>query len=546
MNKDVIYIDVEDDITAIIGKIKSSKDKIVALVPPKRIGILQSAVNLRLLSRMAKKSHKHLVIITSNQALIVLSATAQIPIAKNLQSKPEIAEIAALDIDDGEDIIDGAQLPVGELAKSTDETNKDDVSDAIDTIDIETDGSENAKKDIGPKSKSKAKAIKVPDFSSFRKKLFIALGILPLLVAFFVWAIFYAPAAKVIITAKTSPAPVSMALKLGGSAATDVSKNIIQSLVKQAQQDLSVEFTATGKKDESAKATGTIDFSISCGDVGSDPVIIPAGNQVTSTEGKVYLTQNSIYVTTPVFSGGCYFVGSGSVAAEATGEEYNNVADDTYTVDGFPDVSGTGTAMTGGLTKITTIVTAADVQKASQVLVALSSDSVKQQLLDEFKNGEYVIDESFDVDRATPVSEPAIGEEAATKAKLTSKTTYSIVAIAKSELQVFLKNTIEKQITNTNTQRVYDDGIDNVILSGYITGSKETTVNMTALGKIGPNIDQDTVKEQIKGLRYGDVQSLLERNVGVSSVDVQFSYFWVNTVPSDDNKIEVEFVLQDE
>ena len=47
MNKDIIYIDVEDDITAIIGKIKASKEKIVALVPPKRIGVLQSAVNLR-------------------------------------------------------------------------------------------------------------------------------------------------------------------------------------------------------------------------------------------------------------------------------------------------------------------------------------------------------------------------------------------------------------------------------------------------------------------------------------------------------------------
>ena len=50
--KDIIYIDVEDDITAIIGKIKESKEKIIALVPPKRIGVLQSAVNLRLLARL--------------------------------------------------------------------------------------------------------------------------------------------------------------------------------------------------------------------------------------------------------------------------------------------------------------------------------------------------------------------------------------------------------------------------------------------------------------------------------------------------------------
>ena len=32
MNKDVIYIDVEDDITTIISKIKASKERIIALV----------------------------------------------------------------------------------------------------------------------------------------------------------------------------------------------------------------------------------------------------------------------------------------------------------------------------------------------------------------------------------------------------------------------------------------------------------------------------------------------------------------------------------
>src|SRR4051812_40830772 len=120
MNKDVIYIDVEDDITAIIGKVKDAKEKIVALVPPKRVGVLQSAVNLRLLARAAGQVDKRLVLISSNAALSALAAAAKIPVAKNLQSKPELAEISALDIDNGEDVIDGAQLPVGELARTAD------------------------------------------------------------------------------------------------------------------------------------------------------------------------------------------------------------------------------------------------------------------------------------------------------------------------------------------------------------------------------------------------------------------------------------------
>lgn len=116
MNKDVIYIDVDDDITAIIGKLKASKEKVVALVPPKHVGVLQSAVNLRLLARAAKQSGKHLALVTNNSALAGLAASASIPVAKTLQSQPELAEIPALKVDDEDDIIDGASLPVGEHA----------------------------------------------------------------------------------------------------------------------------------------------------------------------------------------------------------------------------------------------------------------------------------------------------------------------------------------------------------------------------------------------------------------------------------------------
>ena len=47
MKKDVIYIDIEDDITTIIEKVKEAATSIVALVPPKRVGVLQSIVNLK-------------------------------------------------------------------------------------------------------------------------------------------------------------------------------------------------------------------------------------------------------------------------------------------------------------------------------------------------------------------------------------------------------------------------------------------------------------------------------------------------------------------
>ncbi len=549
MSKDVIYIDVEDDITAIIGKVKASKDKIVALVPPKRIGVLQSAVNLRLLARQAENSKKHLVIVTNNPALIALSSMAKIPVAKNLQSEPEIAEIAALDIDDGEDVIDGAQLPVGELQKTTPLVIKrDDVSEAIESIDVENEIPTVAVHDFKtPKSSDRGN--KVPDFSRFRKRLFAFILIAPFVVGFLVWATIYAPSARVIITTKTSLAPVSLALKLGGTTATDISKNIIQTISKQSDADVSVDFTATGQKDLGAKASGTMTVR-NC-DYPSG-FTLPAGTKFTADGGQVFVS--SAAVSVPSFSGlssACTLAGSASgkatvgVQALASGESYNVVAG-LYTIETIPTsakVDALGTVMSGGTTRMATIVTADDIQKASQALVALPTDTVKQQLVEQFVNGESVISDSFTVNRAAAVSVPALGEEAVGgKVKLTSKASYSITAIAKSEVQAFLKDAIAKQITNVRNQRIYDDGVSKVVLSGYFNNDQGATINIATVGQIGPNIDQTLVKQLVKDKRYGEAQSTLESITGVSDVDVKFSYFWVNTVPSDDNKIQVEFV----
>jgi len=558
MNKDVIYIDVEDDITAIIGKIKASSEKVVALVPPKRIGALQSAVNLRLLARIAENSKKHLVIVTNNKALMALCASALIPIAKNLQSKPEIAEITALVVDDGEDIIDGALLPVGDLAKTADSSKIKINEPDIDDIDVEDD----TPKPIAPpvfdrsEAKSSKKAskekTKIPNFSRFRKKLVIGAIFVVIFIAFLVWAIIYAPAAKIIITAKTTPSPVSMSVKLGGTAATDVSKNIIQTLTKQTQKDVSVDFDATGKKDIGTKAVGSITVR-NCDY--SEGFTLPAGTEFTSASGQVYASSSAISV--PGFSGSssaCTLSGSTSgkatlqVQASDSGDSYNN-SGAIYSISSIPSeskVDAQGTAMTGGTSKIANVVTAADIQKASQALVDLPTDSIKQQLKQQFTNGESVISESFATQQATPVSTPSIGEEATGKVKLTSKATYSITAIAKSELQVYLKDALTKQMASGKGQRIYNDGIDKVVLSGYSGSDQSSTINIATTGQIGPNIDKKAIKDMAKGKRFGDVQSSIESITGVNNVDVKFSYFWVKTIPNDVNKIDVEFKLQND
>ena len=532
MNKDVIYIDVEDDITAIIGKIKSSKEKIVALVPPKRVGVLQSAVNLRLLLRAATNAGKNLVLVTSNKSLMALSAASMIPVAQNLQSKPEIIQSESLEVDESEDIIDGSQLPVGDMIKISDSTKSDDMSDAIAAVNIDGDSVEL------PKNQLKNK-IKVPDFTSFRKKLVIG-GVLGLAFAgFLVWAIIFSPSAKIIVSTNTAPAPVSATLKLGTVEATDVTKGTIQTVSKQIKKDVSVQFDATGQKDLGNKATGTMDIARLS--ISNLPLSVPVGTAFTY-KGCTFLSTDAATLSATQVGTDGIMQDSATIHVEsADAGEGCNIAAHSYQ-SGVFGVSAEGSAMTGGTTKMSTVVTAEDIQKANQVLTDLSSDDVKQQLIKQFTTDEIVIGDSFSVERATPVSLPLVNTEATTKAKLTSSTTFTILAIAKSEMQLYLKNVFAKQITDK--QKVYDDGIDGIKISGFLKNDLGSTINISTVGKIGPNIDADMIKNQAKGKRYGEVQSTIGAIQGVSEVDVKFPYFWVTTVPNDLKKIDVEFILK--
>lgn len=547
MNKEVLYIDVDDDITAIIGKIKDAKEKIVALVPPKRVGALQSAVNLRLLERMAKKSNKQLVLITGNQALMALAANANIPVAKNLQSKPELAEIPALIVDDGDDIINGADLPVGDHAKTA--KNAEDFptskTDAIDTADLDIDGTSASVPLVSNKvvkAKKPSNGKKIPNFDTFRKKLILIIGGSVAVIGLLIWMFIFAPSATVEITARTSPSPISASVKLGGTAATDFKTGVISSVAQQEKKELSVEFDATGEKDIGDKATGTIKIS----KLTQTDVTVPAGSRFSTASGLVFVTQAAATIgeSQPCFPTYCAQSATVAVTASASGPSYNGASG---SVSGAGGVNGSFQGTTsGGTSKIAKVVSADDVERARGQLMGQSTDEDKKALIKKFTNGEIIIDSSFVIERSDAVSTPAVDQEAASgKAKLVMPVTLAIQAVAKPELEKFLKSSLESKI-DAEKQKVYDSGVDKASLVNFQKEGEAMSATLNASGRIGPVIDEAKIKEDVKGKIYGEVQQNLESVEGVQSVDVKFSYFWVRTVPDDVKKIKIEFKVENE
>ena len=121
MNKDVIYIEPEDDITDIIAKVKNAKTKIVALVPPKKAGVLRSVVNFKLIAKTALQHNKTVVLISTDENLVKFAQSVKMPVAKSLSSKPQLAtddETEFGDADEESDIIEEEPEPEASTSKS--------------------------------------------------------------------------------------------------------------------------------------------------------------------------------------------------------------------------------------------------------------------------------------------------------------------------------------------------------------------------------------------------------------------------------------------
>ena len=537
MNKDVIYIDVEDDITNIVSKIKDSKARIVALVPPKRVGILQSAVNMRLLNRAAENAEKRIVLITSDQALSGLAAAARIPVAKTLQSRPEIAEIPAIDVDDGDDVIDGSEIPVGELADKATPKARNKADDAIDAAIAEDEKPTKPAKPAKPAGKGKPK---VPDFNVFRKKLVLIGGGIVLFVLFMVWAIWFAPHATVVITAKTTTSTVDKSVTLKQDGKVDAANNIVKSLRQEQKKDISVDFTPTGKKKVGEKASGSMKLVRTS--VSSLTITIPAGTSFSSGDYTFVSTEPATLSGTSIGPGGV-IQSSATVQVQATqvGSEYN-LSSRSYSsnVSGF---SAVGSSMNGGSSREVTVVSTADVAKAKAKLDAQKDLSLQSAVKALFPSSSIVINESYQEARSNPTPSVAIDHEASGTVQLKTTVTASMQGIDRSDMKQFLEDTLKKEIGSKKNQKIYNDGSNEVKFAQYSERNNAVQVRLTANAKIGPEIDEHKVKEQVKGRNYGDVQSSLESIEGVQDVDTKFSPFWVRTVPNNDKHISIEFKL---
>jgi hypothetical protein len=553
--KDTIYIDVDDEITTIIDKLRSSPGKIVALVLPKRATVFQSIVNMKLLKRTADNAKKHVVLVTSEAALMPLAGTVGLYVAETPQSKPEIPPVPGDDSRD--DVIEEGAIddepapaytaenagnrPVGELARGT--ATPATVA-GIETLALDNDEEEEAPATgavTSAKKPTRNKKLKVPNFNKFR--LLLAVGVLALIVIIvgLVFALKVLPKAEITIRTDANDVNSDLTLTLDGAAKTlDKSTLTVPAKIAQEQKTQSQQVPATGTKNNGEIAKGSVKLT-ACIPGFTYPKDVPAGTGV-SANGMTYITQDtaSFNPVGPDGAHSCYKYSSNSVdiKAQAGGSKYNTGGSANFSVAGRSDTTGTGSA-DGGTDNIVKVVQQADIDAAKQK-ISTSSDTnaVKGSLEDDLRiDGLKAITETFDAGEPSVTSTSQVGDQA-DNVTVTATYTYTMFGVKKSYLDTVVNDDIKSQV-DTSKETILTNGIDDAAVRVLEKTATTKKIDFQTTGTVGPDLHIDDIKKEAAGKKSGDVIPTIKNLPGVTDVNVHLSPFWVSKIPGNSDKITV-------
>jgi hypothetical protein len=561
-NKDTIYIDIDDEITGIIDKLRASNGKIVALVLPKRASVFQSIVNMKLLKRAADESKKNLVLITSEAGLLPLAGASGIHVAKTLTSKPEIPTGPASD-EDLDEVVDedepvdqevtsdtDGDTPVGELAGAgaagvaAASANS---GDGVETVELDNDevpesaagaaGAAAAKAASKPK---KDKKLAVPNFDRFRTWLIIAGAALVLFIIFLIFAMTALPKAKILIKTNATNVPVSIDMKLSTTATTlHASDNTVPAKVVSQQKTYTQQVATTGQKNLGNKAQGTVQMSAgSCS--GTVPADVPAGVGL-SHDGLTYILNDGVSFIPTVSHGKCTFQGiNGSgksdiaIIAQSGGSNYNTSG--SFSVSGRGDVSASGST-SGGTDNNVQVVSQADINNA-KAKINTNDDTVKKALSDQLKKEDlYAVTATFSAGSPTTSTSADVGDTTSS-VTVTENVTYTMFGVHETDLKDLIDESIKDQI-DTKKQSILSYGLDSAVFNVNSQTAADAQVSMSTNVVAGPELNTEDIRALAAGKKPGDVKRELAGNPDVEDVQVKLSPFWVSKVPKKTSKITV-------
>jgi hypothetical protein len=553
MAKETVYIDVDEDITAIIGKITNAKESVVAIVLPKRATVFQSTVNMKLAKKAAKEVKKNIVLITSEPALTAVAAAAGVHIATSLSSKPAIPkpkkqqDETAIDSSDIEEVtsasvataaLSGTGAAAAITSEGTDST--------VDSIEIDNTDSavETSEATSVSDKKVKKNKFKIPDFSSFKVRMVLGISLLVVLITGWVFGFVILPKATITVEADTKRVDYSVDYTIDTELEeADIENNVIPGELVEITKEDRATVDATGEKNNGERATGTLTLT-NCRQ-GAAGVTIPEGAGFAAN-GKTYSTNETIELGPAVYVGDdCISADLPSfgavkdvgVTANEPGEDYN-IASQSFESP-TSGVTAFGSDMAGGTTDIVTVVSRDDISKAEEQLSGIATADATTELRGQLEESNlFAIPETLQESDAKITNSSSVDEEA-DEVTIVRTVTFSMIGVQQEHLTELANNKIRESLAE-ESQNIRDSGVESAVFQ-LLTADTESnqTLRMQSVATIGQTFDAKAIASEMAGKKRGDIEATLEAKEGIRDVSVSYSPLWVTTTPKNADKISV-------
>ncbi len=208
----VLYLDADTEITEAIEKLKKATEDEVRVVVPSRSGLLQSSVNVKLLKKAAKDSHKDLVLVTGDKITKNLAGAAGVAVASSVKAMahvPDTDQIASK-MPDKVQVIEPDELEEAVQPEKASKSSKSGFEPKH--ISLGDDDDESDKKSVQQeKPKKVPKDKKVPNYGKLNKRIWWVAGGIAVIIGLIIAGIFI-PTGKVTVLANAKKPTLTLIL----------------------------------------------------------------------------------------------------------------------------------------------------------------------------------------------------------------------------------------------------------------------------------------------------------------------------------------------
>ncbi|MDD4352460.1 MAG: hypothetical protein PHU71_05835 [Candidatus Gracilibacteria bacterium] len=560
----VVYVEVDEEVTAVIDRLKHLPNKAVILVIPKRSVLLQSVINLKLLKTQIKKQSKEIAIVTSDKKGNTLASQVGLTVYQDLKSRGMETEV------DEQEEVSVVKTPV--KAQINHQEEKPVLKQGKKSLtDLLRGKSESFYNRLGrnrieklyrkPESPSGKEKIDTGSFlmnSPSRRLLGFFLG--ASLFALLAIMIFILPNAVIYVRPEVKIEKPLVRIVLADQASFEAelkvkTDNVVASNPIETDIEMTKTYSATGQSAAGLDAQGTITVY---NESAANQLLIKT-TRFRAPNGVIFRIQND--VTVPANGNTTAYVVADTLDenGDVAGEKANIEAGTKLDVPGLQGenkgkVYGMNEeAFTNGTTEPVSVVTEADLEAAKTQIVEELTNSVRGKLIerinaDNVARGLNLALLSSDTALKTKIIEVKVLDDVkpnqvSKNFKVYAKTHVTGTTFDKNEVVEILDRELNKVLHPD--MYLADTDFDSLALQyvGEDGSAKRIKVNASMAYKLEYSLDDDLKAKIIEHVLGKGLQSSEEYIQGleeVSEAKISTWPFWVRKIPGIASNVKVE------